>query len=73
MNGGFVEAVSKWLVVVLVKFFFVGIKRKVIIFRLAVVCELDLLGIRGLWMFSCHAAKVEIKEGFSVLLATLIV
>ena len=52
MNGGFVEAVSKWLVVVLVKFFFVGIKRKVIIFRLAVVCELDLLGIRGLWMFS---------------------
>ena len=60
MNGGFVEAVPKWLVVVLVKNFFVGIKRKVIIFRLVVVCELDLLEIRDLWMFSCHAAKVEI-------------
>ena len=48
MNGGFVEAVSKCLVVILVEFFlFVGIR----ILRLAVVCELGLLVIGGLWAF----------------------
>ena len=42
MNGGFVEAAPKWLVVVLVKFsHFIGIRLS----RLAVVCELDLSGI----------------------------